>query len=275
MKKLITVVIPTYNRASLIEKAIESVLNQTYTDIELLVIDDYSTDNTQEIVNDFKDSRIKYMLNERTKGAQGARNTGILKANGGWIAFLDSDDYWLEEKLEIQITSMLEQKKVFSHTNWYIRDKHKTTINNKRISNILKTNYIGTFSSVVMSNELIAKIGLLDESLESCQDWDYWIRACQFTSPLYIDLPLLFYVKYSIDNISKNASNRIWGRKGIFEKYKSQIQSEGVGYSHKYDLAAISSDFSLFKEAFNEKKSLYQVFRYIYHAHLKKLINFN
>lgn len=269
MQNLVTVIIPTYNRAQLVTKAIESVLDQTYSNLEILVIDDHSTDNTKEIIEKIDDDRIKYLLNERTKGAQGARNTGLIKAKGEWIAFLDSDDIWLENKLQIQVTQLIKKNKQFCHSNWYVENGNKTTVHKKNINNILKINYIGTFSSVVLSKGLIEKIGLLDENLESCQDWDYWIRVCQHVKPLYIDKPLLVYVKFSSNNISKNKNNRIQGRRKIYNKFKNEIESEGVSYFHKYDLAVIASDLSLFKEAFQERKSIYQVFRYFYHAYIK------
>lgn len=269
MKDLVSVIIPTYNRAHLVTDAINSVLNQTYTNFELLVVDDHSTDSSKEIIKSIDDKRIKYLLNKRTKGAQGARNTGLLKARGKWIAFLDSDDNWLENKLEIQITELINRKKEFSHTNFYVKNGNETSVHKKKINNILKINYIGTFSSVVIRASLIEKVGLLDEDLESCQDWDYWIRICQYVNPLFIEIPLLVYVKYSSNNISKNTNNRILGRRKIFDKYKKLIESEGVGYFHKYDLAIISSNLSLFREAFKEKKSIYQVFRYLYHNYIK------
>jgi glycosyltransferase involved in cell wall biosynthesis len=269
MMELVTVIIPTFNRGHIIGKAISSVLKQSYTNLELLVVDDYSEDNTKAIIEEYEDDRIKFLVNTRKKGAQGARNTGLLEAKGKWIAFLDSDDYWLKDKLKLQIKELNTKGKLFCHTNWYEKDGDRTNIQNKKKCNILKVNYIGTFSSVVINKVLTDKVGLLDENLVSCQDWDYWIRVSHYVKPIYIDLPLLVYVKYSINNISKNTSNRILGRQEIFNKYKKEIESEGLGYFHKYDLAVISSDFSLFREAFNEKKSVYQVFRYLYHTYIK------
>jgi len=99
----VSVIISTYNRAHLIGRAIQSVLNQTYQDFEVIVVDDGSTDNTEEIVKSFNDPRIRYIRHEKNKGAAAARNTGIKAARGKYIAFQDSDDEWLPEKLEKQM----------------------------------------------------------------------------------------------------------------------------------------------------------------------------
>jgi len=96
----VSVIIPTYNRAHLVGRAIRSVLNQTYQDFEIIVVDDCSTDNTEEIVKGFNDHRIRYMRHDRNRGGSAARNTGIKASQGKYIAFLDSDDEWLLKKAE-------------------------------------------------------------------------------------------------------------------------------------------------------------------------------
>ncbi len=96
-----TVIIPTYNRLELLKDAIQSVIDQTFSDFELIIVDDQSTDNTKEMVCSFCDERIKYFLNDHVKGPGGARNSGIFRAKGEWIAFLDSDDIWLPKKLDL------------------------------------------------------------------------------------------------------------------------------------------------------------------------------
>lgn len=96
----VSVVIPTYNRAHLVGRAIQSVLNQTYQDFEIIVVDDGSTDNTEEVVKSFNDPRIRYIRHDQNRGGSAARNTGIKMARGEYIAFQDSDDEWLPEKLE-------------------------------------------------------------------------------------------------------------------------------------------------------------------------------
>jgi len=97
---MISVIMPTYNRARTLKRAIDSVLAQTYSDIELIVVDDCSTDNTKDIVDKYSDERLRYVRLKKNSGACVARNVGIEKAKGEYIAFQDSDDYWEKEKIE-------------------------------------------------------------------------------------------------------------------------------------------------------------------------------
>ena len=117
---MISVIIPTFNRASLLKKAIESVLSQTYKDFELIVIDDGSSDETPSLISSYASS-IKY-IKQNNKGPAGARNVGIKNSSGEFVAFLDSDDWWDKEKLQIQIDKMRKNPKyLISHTKevWY------------------------------------------------------------------------------------------------------------------------------------------------------------
>ena len=111
--KTISIIIPTYNRAHLILKSIKSVLNQTYQDIEILVIDDGSTDNTENLITDLNDKRIKYIKLENNQGGSKARNIGIMKASGKYISFQDSDDYYHYNKLETQFKNLKEKNSDF------------------------------------------------------------------------------------------------------------------------------------------------------------------
>ena len=103
MNELVSIIMPSYNTASFISKTIESVLNQTYKNWELLIVDDCSTDDTDEIVSKYNDKRIVYLKNEKNSGAAISRNRALRNAKGKWIAFLDSDDLWHPTKLEKQI----------------------------------------------------------------------------------------------------------------------------------------------------------------------------
>lgn len=102
-KPTVSVILPTYNRAHLVGRAIQSVLDQMYQDFEIIVVDDGSGDNTEEIINGFTDTRIRYVKHQKNKGGSAARNTGIKLAKGKYIAFQDSDDEWLPDKLEKQM----------------------------------------------------------------------------------------------------------------------------------------------------------------------------
>lgn len=118
MNDLVSIIMPSYNTASYIKKTIQSVLDQTYRNWELIIVDDCSTDNTDEVVASIKDERIKYLKNEINSGAAVSRNRALREAQGRWIAFLDSDDLWMPEKLEKQITFMAKNGYSFSYTNY-------------------------------------------------------------------------------------------------------------------------------------------------------------
>ena len=119
MDELVSIIMPSYNTAKFISETIDSVLMQTYTNWELIIVDDCSTDNTDEVVKSFlSDDRIKYIKNEKNSGAAFSRNRALREANGKWIAFLDSDDLWHPEKLEKQIRFMEKNRCHFSYTNY-------------------------------------------------------------------------------------------------------------------------------------------------------------
>lgn len=126
---LVSVIMPSWNTAKFIKESIESVLRQTYKNLELIIVDDCSTDNTDEIVYSFDDPRIRYYHNKRNSGAALTRNKGLREAQGEWIAFLDSDDLWMPNKLEYQIKFMTENKYIFSYTEYEKIDEHDNSLN--------------------------------------------------------------------------------------------------------------------------------------------------
>lgn len=115
---LVSIIMPSYNTAAYIKESIQSVLNQTYTNWELIIVDDCSTDSTDEVLETIKDSRIRYFKNDKNSGAAVSRNKALREAKGQWIAFLDSDDLWMPEKLEKQIYFMESNGYAFSYTNY-------------------------------------------------------------------------------------------------------------------------------------------------------------
>lgn len=118
MKDLVSIIMPSYNTAKFIPETIQSVLAQTYTNWELIIVDDCSADDTDAVVAGFPDPRIRYLKNERNSGAAVSRNYALREAKGRWIAFLDSDDLWEPEKLEKQVRFMEENGYAFSYTNY-------------------------------------------------------------------------------------------------------------------------------------------------------------
>ncbi|NIV42878.1 MAG: glycosyltransferase [Candidatus Dadabacteria bacterium] len=181
---LFTVIIPTFNRKVFIKTAVDSVLKQTYEDFELIIVDDGSTDGTENLIEKYEDSRLKYYYQENI-GVSSARNKGIEESSGKYIAFLDSDDQWLNSKLErvVEYISNFPDIKIF-HTEetWYRRGKH---LNQKKkhkkpdgyvYYDALPLCCIGMSTSVV-KRDLFDEIGKFDESLPACEDYDLWLRA--------------------------------------------------------------------------------------------------
>jgi len=183
---VITVVIPTYNRQLYLEQAILSVLNQTVHCAELIVVDDGSTDDTEMVVNklaDHADISIRYIYQEN-KGASAARNLGIKNAVGDFICFLDSDDFFMPDKIALQKQAIDESDCLVSHTceQWLRRGKHL----NQKLKHQPPDGYIFPeclpmcvvgMSTIMVHRELFDKYGMFDESLPCCEDYDFWLRV--------------------------------------------------------------------------------------------------
>lgn len=126
---LVSIIMPSWNTARFIGESINSVLKQTYANWELIIVDDCSTDNTDDVVKQFNDKRIRYFKNEKNLGAALTRNRALKEANGEWIAFLDSDDLWTKDKLEHQIKFMKENNYVFSYHEYVKIDEESKPLN--------------------------------------------------------------------------------------------------------------------------------------------------
>jgi glycosyltransferase involved in cell wall biosynthesis len=187
MKPLITVIIPAYNAEKTVLTTIKSVLNQTYSNFELIVINDGSTDNTPDLINKIKDTRLKVHSFENA-GLPSARNRGIRLAGGEFISFIDGDDLWAPDKLESQLQA-LERKPsagvAYSWTLFIDDDGHllkvldPTYYEGDVYKHLLIRCFITSGSNVLIRKECIEKVGLFDPSLKSAADWEYWIRLAK------------------------------------------------------------------------------------------------
>jgi len=197
---VISVIIPTCNRAAFIEKALVSVLSQTRSCGEVLVVDDGSCDATSDIVSRIaQQSRVEVRyIYQGNKGASAARNTGIAEARHDILCFLDSDDWWETSKLELQLAAMEQQPEyLISHTRelWYrngkrVNQKNKHAPPNGRIfSRSLEMCVVG-MSTVMARRQLFEQYGYFDESLLCCEDYDLWLRVGRKEEFLLVDEPL-------------------------------------------------------------------------------------
>lgn len=209
MLPLVSVILPTHNRAHTIKRAILSVVNQTYTNLELIVVDDASTDGTDEVINTINDARLNYIKLEKNMGANHARNVGVENSTGEYIAFQDSDDEWLNLKLEKQMRVMLKKGqqvgivytgflRLESNRARYFPSK-QTQKSGMIVEPLLNGNFVTT-QSVVIRRECLAVTGGFDERLRRFQDWDLFIRLAKKFEFYCIDEPLLiaYHTKDSI-----------------------------------------------------------------------------
>lgn len=225
---LVSIIMPSYNTASFIEETIQSVLNQTYTNWELIIVDDCSTDNTNEVVDTIKDCRIHYLKNEKNSGAAISRNKALREAKGQWIAYLDSDDLWMPEKLEKQIKFMEENGYVFSYTNYeeINVDGYKTGVKVTGPKKITKTgmfNYCWPGCLTVMYDA--NKIGLIQiEDIKKNNDYAMWLKVCRKADCYLLDEILGQYRKGRVGSVSTHSIRTMIGW-----HYKLYREAEDMG----------------------------------------------
>lgn len=229
---MISIVIPTYNRAKVIPAALNSIVVQSYQDWECIVVDDYSEDDTESVVNSYvaKDNRFSYCKNERTKGAPGARNTGLYQAKGEWVLFFDSDNTMAGDMLaKFAGAISVYGKDVYTcysklidstlnietgQFNWYAEGQ----IHDKLFDG---STYVDNSSSIIRKQALM-DIGGVDENCPSMQEWDTHIRLSE--TCIYHTIPeyLVNYYVGSADRISANGRREVDGRLFILKKFSGE-----------------------------------------------------
>lgn len=227
-KGLVSIIMPSYNTASYIKETIQSVLNQTYQNWELIIVDDCSADNTDEVLGTIKDPRIRYFKNDKNSGAAVSRNKALREARGQWIAFLDSDDLWMPEKLEKQIHFMEKNDYSFSYTNYEEIDVEgkKTGIRVTGPKKITKTgmfNYCWPGCLTVMFDA--NKVGLLQiKDIKKNNDYAMWLKVCKKVNGFLLDEYLAFYRKGRVGSVSTHSIKTM-----ILWHYKLYHDAENMG----------------------------------------------
>ena len=241
---LISVIIPTYNRAHLIKRSVESVLNQTYKNLELIIVDDGSTDNTKEIIDSINDKRIIY-VKQQNQGACAARNNGIDLAKGKYIAFQDSDDIWHLNKLEIQIQKLKENNadivfcKMFMHGN-LLKRKTPKFFNEGFLGKDTLTYSIGP--QTILAKKEVFINNKFDTSMPRLQDVEVLLRIKKAYSIYCIDKPLVDYYIQK-DSISENPEKLLKAWKILLGKNKNFIKD----YSSSSEYLASIIFYQVFK----------------------------
>ena len=212
-RTMISVIIPTYNRAHLLPRALDSILSQSCLPNEIIVVDDGSTDDTSVLMTSVYPEIV--FIQQSNTGVSCTRNVGIKRASGDWIAFLDSDDEWFPEKLEVQMNALYKNPELkICHTN-EIWIRNGTRVNPKKkhekfggwiFQKCLPLCCISP-SSVIIHKSIFDEVGLFDDSLLVCEDYDLWLRITARNPVLYIEKPLLR--KYGGHN--DQLSRKYWG----------------------------------------------------------------
>jgi glycosyltransferase involved in cell wall biosynthesis len=220
MNPIVSIILPTYNGAKYIKRAIDSVLSQSFSDWELLIIDDGSTDNTEEIIKEYtkKDYRIIYLKNEKNLGIQKTLNRGLRLAKGEYIARIDDDDIWIDkDKLKKQVDFLdknpeyvlVATRVIYKDENGIEIKKSPSTETNKEIQEVIFSRCCFTHSAVVFRKNIILSLGGYseDEKVKHSEDYDLWLRVCSSEYKTYI-LPG-FSIVYTIRINNVTSTNRI------------------------------------------------------------------
>jgi len=254
---LVSVVIPTYNYARFLGEAVESALGQTHPSVEVIVVDDGSTDETQDVLRRFG----KAIINVRkvNQGLSAARNTGIVHARGAFIAFLDSDDIWLPEKLTRQLAlfdgaptvGLVGSNGFLIRQNGEILDtvRYEAVISRpKLLRKLLMGNCISGGSAACIRRECLGKVGGFDESLRSAEDWDMWLRIVSHYDVRFASEPLV-KIRMTENSMSSAANNdkMISSEMVVLDKFFAEAgracgtYARRKAYAHRYLLAARAS----------------------------------
>ena len=228
---VVSVIIPTFNRRYLLERAIASVQKQTYTCWELIVVDDGSTDGTRSFVQSFQDDRIRYLRNEVKQGAQCARNKGLQAARGKYIAFLDSDNEWYADKLDLQVQEMekcaLDIGVIYSYNDVLDLENSQysewTPTAEGYIYPALLEYFVLDFITPLIRKECFGSIGLLDEHVKAFQEWDTFLRIAKLYKFKLLKKKVALYYLHTPHSISNDYMKWAEGYSYIVRKYQKDI----------------------------------------------------
>jgi glycosyltransferase involved in cell wall biosynthesis len=233
----VSVIIPTRNRLAYLQSAITSVLNQTFRDFEILVIDDSSEPAARDAVTSFADQRIKYIRHENNKGVAASRNTGLLNSTSNYIGFLDDDDEWVPEKLAKQCELLKKSPSAVGavytgavavgSTSRNILFEVHPRARGHIFDDVLTRNSLTPTSTILLRRECVEKVGFFDETLKYGEDCDMWLRISRDFHFDYIDEPL---VRISVHDNHQQLS----GNYDNYEAVLRSIQKQLVKYAAEF-----------------------------------------
>jgi len=246
---LISVIIPVYNvEPNWLKAAIISVLNQSYDDIEIIVVDDSSDLRFSGLDRVILDKRIIWVLNHKNLGVSAARNIGVQSAHGDWIAFLDGDDWWSTEKLKMQVDTILLTKTVWNYTSAVLCDQYgkQLSIINANVTgdaykHLLKGQAItGSCSGVIVNRDAFIKAGMFEENSDLVEDWDMWLRLAKLYPVSCVTKPLV-YLRTGVASRSSLLQQKIDRVQKFHDKYHADyVEANLLDYSkaHYYYVSA-------------------------------------
>jgi glycosyltransferase involved in cell wall biosynthesis len=227
---LVSVVIPAHNRGLTIERAVQSVVAQTHQDLEVIVVDDASTDHTRETVAGLaqRDRRISLVTHSVNQGAQTARNTGIRNSHGSWIAFLDSDDYWIPESIDLRLALAKQENVSVVHSDCLVSSGNETKEMGVRplagdVWRDLLDAPSPLFPALLVRKTSLEAISLLDERIVAFQEWDTSIRLAAHYSFGFLNKPTFIYDCRGEDTISKDVLRNADGYGQVVKKHRRDI----------------------------------------------------
>jgi len=246
---LVSVIIPTFNRVATLERALKSVINQSYSNIEVIVVDDASTDNTIDLLSNVTDSRLRVICHDQNKGVAGATNTGVRAARGTLIAFQDSDDEWLDGKLSQQVerfatapadcVAVYCTKIVYGRDPEFRRGKRRVacvpgpaeTAFEGDLRELLWQRNIISPQTAICTREALMSLGGFDEKLRTDQDWDFFSRLSENGTFCFVDEPLVS-TYLQTDSISTDTHKGLYNQVIITNKMKRRGVPRSVLSAH-------------------------------------------
>lgn len=267
---------PVYNRQDTILRSINSVLEQTYSNFEFIIVDDDSSDQTKDIIQSIEDHRIKYVPLQQNVGASAARNIGIDYANGRWIAFHDSDDLWEPSKLKKQVDLINDKSPSIIFTS-FIRyrngiqehiPKPGMIIKENIHKELLRGNFIAT-PTVLLPKEVLSVTGSFNEKMPRLQDWELWLRISLYFPIIWIDEPLVkaFYTEKSI---SSDSGSLIESYEKIWDMHKKLFIDAGPVYAAHF-LFSFGHNLSLYGDIKKGRAMIVSSLKYNFYS-IKQIV---
>ncbi|ABA20467.1 Glycosyl transferase, family 2 [Trichormus variabilis ATCC 29413] len=245
----ISVIIPAYNAERTILATISSVQQQTFSDFELIIINDGSTDRTLELIQNIQDERLKIFSYENG-GLPVARNRGISLASGEFIAFLDADDLWTPDKLELQLAALQQNPEAGVAYSWtyFMDEQGKSSIPGVSLffegdvqANLLVNNFLASGSNPLVRKQAIESVGDFDSNYKACEDWDYWLRLSADWNFVVVRKHQIFYrqsaTSMSSTKVKNMEDNGLLVIEKTFQSVKPELQylkNQSLAWIYQY-----------------------------------------